>query len=199
MMRAVISLGLIFAVLLPIAESTERIVAQVDHAALETKESIYRLQWGGARLVKEELEAKPNPKHSFVCIGENKIEGPFQAWPTCFFAILKKKVLTQSELADLLPKLESETSWKKLGFASVGPNHSLEAETLTVSLDHDSSLQLLNDFDYQTPPENPPMQLFQKDPVECLKKYRKTRTRGGSSMLAHHRWRCSVRLEPKVD
>jgi hypothetical protein len=198
MMRAVISLGLIFAVLLPIAESTERIVAQVEHSSLETKEAIYRLQWGGARPLKEDLETNPNSKHLFVCIGENKIEGPFKSWPTCFFGIVNEKLLTQSELTALLPKLESESSWKKLGFASVGPHRNLETKSLTVILDHDSSLQLLKDFSYQKPSEDQPTETFQTDSIECLKKFRKTRTRGGSSTFGHNRWRCSMSLQPET-
>jgi hypothetical protein len=197
-MLAVISLGLIFAVLFPIAEPAERIVAQIDHAHLETKESIYRLQWGGARLIREELKATPNPNHFFVCIDENRIKGAFQSWPTCFFGIQDKKLLAQSELTNLLDKLESETSWKKLGFASVGASQKHETKALNVILDHDSSLQLLEDLHYKTPLENQTTETFQTDFIDCLKKFRKTRTRGGSGTLGHSRWRCSMSLEPEA-
>ncbi len=192
-----ISLGLIFSVTFPIAESLERIVAQIEHTQLETKEAIYRLQWGGARLIQEELKTNPNAKHSFVCIDENKIKGAFQSWPTCFFGVLEKKLLTQSELTELIDKLESETSWKKLGFASVGASQKHEAKALNVILDHDSSLQLLEDFDYQMPLEKQTTEVFQTDSIDCLKKFRKTRTRGGSATFGHSRWRCSIDLKPR--
>jgi len=182
-------LSAFFLLLLPVETSSERVVAHLEHAALDSGESIFRLRWGGARVLKEGRDSVPKFNDSFICIEDHGGDHPFGLWPTCFLGISNQKLLRTSELQKLLPDLESLNSFRKLGMASASRCDTNDS-CLSVAFDHDASLQLLQDFKFSAPTESPTASVFETDQIICTKKYRRTRSRGGPSTFAHSRWRC---------